>query len=330
MVRRRHAGGDRDQQVLRASTAGAISRSTGAMICGFTARMTTSASRDERGGCRRGRGCRTAASSWLERGRRARRSRRSSSGGHEAGLEQALDEGLAHVAGAEEADPLALDAHAPGSLATGARGPKMAVPTRTMVAPSSIATSKSRAHAHRQLREPVPLAPARAARRNHGRASSGSLASGGIAISPRTRTWASAADRVEQRARPRRAPRRPCCGSSPTLTSSSASTVRPGARAPAGPAPAPARAGRASGCSRRAASASLALLVCRWPIRCQGTGRPSPAILSLRLLHAVLAERRDAGRDGRPDALDVHRLRDADEQHVVGARARRARHARAR
>ena len=43
----RHAGGDRDEE-LRPVTAGAISRSTGAMICGLTARMTTSASRTQR------------------------------------------------------------------------------------------------------------------------------------------------------------------------------------------------------------------------------------------------------------------------------------------
>src|SRR5260370_1012353 len=66
-------------------------------------------------------------------------------GGDEASLGQALDQRLAHVTRAEECHPLALDAHAPPSVtaALGARGPKIAVPTRTMVAPSSIATSKS-------------------------------------------------------------------------------------------------------------------------------------------------------------------------------------------
>ena len=58
--------------------------------------------------------------------------------GDQSRLGQALDHGLAHIAGSEEADPLALDGHGP---ARGARGPKMAVPTRTIVAPSSTATA---------------------------------------------------------------------------------------------------------------------------------------------------------------------------------------------
>ena len=55
---------------------------------------------------------------------------------HQPGLEHAADHGLAHVPCAEESHPLALDAHARFS-----RGPKIEVPTRTMVAPSSMATA---------------------------------------------------------------------------------------------------------------------------------------------------------------------------------------------
>jgi len=59
--------------------------------------------------------------------------------------EESLDQRLTHVAAADEPDGEALDRHrspAPGS-GRGVRGPKIAVPTRTIVAPSSIATSKS-------------------------------------------------------------------------------------------------------------------------------------------------------------------------------------------
>src|SRR5215813_14435533 len=64
---------------------------------------------------------------------------------YQSRLGQPLDERLSHVACPEEGDPFALDAHAPPSVTAGraARGPKIAVPTRTMVAPSSMATPKS-------------------------------------------------------------------------------------------------------------------------------------------------------------------------------------------
>ena len=54
------------------------------------------------------------------------------------------------------------------------------------------------AHAHRQLAQPVLARPARAGARNQGRESSARSTSGGIAMSPRTRTWAERADRVER------------------------------------------------------------------------------------------------------------------------------------
>src|SRR5206468_12639350 len=63
----------------------------------------------------------------------------------EARAEETLDQCLAHIAAADEPDREALDRHrssGPGSR-RGGRGPKIAVPTRTRVAPSSIATSTS-------------------------------------------------------------------------------------------------------------------------------------------------------------------------------------------
>src|SRR5205814_1569782 len=66
-------------------------------------------------------------------------------GRHHVRHDQPLDERLAHVTGAHEADGAALDRHRPSGpvCGRGGRGPKIAVPTRTSVAPSSIATSKS-------------------------------------------------------------------------------------------------------------------------------------------------------------------------------------------
>src|SRR5205814_2011294 len=114
--------------------------------------------------------------------------------GHAVRREQALDERLAHVPGADEPDRLALDGHrCPGSFpGRGGRGPKTAVPTRTSVAPSSIATSKSPLMPIESSASPCRSPSLRSAR-NHGRAPSASGASGGIAMSPRTRTWPSPA-----------------------------------------------------------------------------------------------------------------------------------------
>ena len=74
-------------------------------------------------------------------------------GGHEPRLGETPDEGLAHVAATHEPDPLVPDGHGQSSrpsatpvrraLKTQAREPKIAVPTRTIVAPSSTPTSKS-------------------------------------------------------------------------------------------------------------------------------------------------------------------------------------------
>ena len=116
--------------------AGAISSSTGPRICGLTARMTTSARRT-----------RVTLSGvdddaieplQLLEALRSDVRHEEMPDRHEPGLGEAPDEGLAHVAPAHEPDPLVSYRHGQVS-----RGPKIAVPTRTIVAPSSTPTSKS-------------------------------------------------------------------------------------------------------------------------------------------------------------------------------------------
>src|SRR5712692_5707217 len=108
-------------------------------------------------------------------------------GGHQTRLRQALDERLAHIASPEEGHALALDAHAPPSVTAvrGDRGPKMAVPTRTMVAPSSMATSKSPLMPMEQCSSPTASRSSRS-RRNHRREASRESVAGGMHMSPRT------------------------------------------------------------------------------------------------------------------------------------------------
>src|SRR5207249_40751 len=134
---------------------------------------------------------------------------------------------LAHVPSADEPDLLAFDRHRSRGSFRGAagRGPKIAVPTRTIVAPSSIATSKS------------PLIPIESSRspwrsrsfasvRNQTRASAGSRPSGGITISPRTLTWSSFVTASSRSPSPSGATP-PFDASPATVTCTSASTGRP-------------------------------------------------------------------------------------------------------
>src|SRR6266436_26123 len=200
-------------------------------------------------------------------------------GGDEASLGQALDQRLAHVTRAEECHPLALDAHAPPSVtaALGARGPKIAVPTRTMVAPSSIATSKSPLIPMEQCSSPAASRSSRSRLKNIRDASALSVA-GGMHMSPRTSRFrqpvmASSSGFSSAGCTP------PFCGSRPIFTCTSTLTLR------------------SAWCARRSSSrasssrstewiqskswtASLALLVWSEPIRCQGTGRTRTATLS--------------------------------------------------
>src|SRR4029453_18086858 len=141
---------------------------------------------------------------------------------HELGREEPLDERLAHVAGAEEADSAPLDRHTPPR---GGRGPQIAVPTRTTVAPSSIATSKSPLMPIDSSVRPC-CSPSLRSARNQTRESSASFPSGGIAISPRTFTPGSAA--IAWSSAPRPSGVTPLLEASPpTFTSTSASTTRP-------------------------------------------------------------------------------------------------------
>src|SRR5204862_3115589 len=102
--------------------------------------------------------------------------------GNDVRLDEALYERFAHVAAPHEADALAFDAH---GLTRGGRGPKIAVPTRTIVAPSSTATSKSPLIPMERSGRPSSR-PSNAKRRNTGRTSSASSTAGATVIRPRT------------------------------------------------------------------------------------------------------------------------------------------------
>ena len=109
----------------------------------------------------------------------------------------------------------------------------------------------------------------------------------------------------------------PLLASLATFTCKSASTTRPCAAA---------RRSNSRASSRRSSewmrsnssSASLTLLVCRWPIRCHGTGRPSSAILSLASWTRFSPSAADAGGECGADALDLDDLGHADQQDVLG------------
>src|SRR6266849_8686867 len=201
-------------------------------------------------------------------------------GGHQTRLRQALDEGLAHIAGPEEGHALALDAHAPPSVtaARGDRGPKMAVPTRTMVAPSSMATSKSPLMPMEQCSSPTASRSSRR-RRNHGRDASAESVAGGMHMRPRTSRLFSRVIAAKSRLSSAGwTP--PFWGSSPIFTWTSTRRARSAWWAR-----------RSSSCASSTRStdwihskrraASLALFVWSEPMRCHGTGRPRDSTFSL-------------------------------------------------
>src|SRR6266545_562433 len=147
-------------------------------------------------------------------------------GRDEPGLDEPLDERLPHVAGAEEGHTPALDAHAPASVppALAGRGPKMAEPTRTMVAPSSMATSKSPLMPMEQCSSPAASRSSRS-RLNQGRDASAVSVAGGMHMSPRTSSCLSPISASSSRLSS--AGCTPLfCGSSPTLTWTSTRTTR--------------------------------------------------------------------------------------------------------
>src|SRR2546426_8361084 len=158
----------------------------------------------------------------------------------------------------------------------GGRGPKIAVPTRTMVAPSSTAISKSPLIPIDRSDSPCRSASLRS-ERNHPRASSARSTAGGMAIRPRSRSpprAASACTAVSTAS----GGQPPLVGSAPMLTCTRASTGRPRARARRSSSRA--RSIRSTECTTSNSSrASRTLFVWRWPTRCHGTGRPISAIL---------------------------------------------------
>src|SRR5947209_1358664 len=257
--------------------AGMISRSTEAMICGLTARMTTSAPRTSAAlsasaltpnwsASWRARAARTSAARILSAGTRfdSTRPRMSASPMLPAPTKPTFL-------------PLTLMPHLSGRRGTrGGRGPKIAVPTRTMVAPSSTAISKSPLIPIDSSGSPWRSASLRS-ERNQPRASSARSTAGGIAISPRSRSppsfvSASTAVSTASGGQP------PFDGSRPTLTCTSASTGRPRARARRSSSRA--RSMRSTEwTTSNSSSASRTLFVWRWPTRCHATGRPSSATL---------------------------------------------------
>ena len=105
------------------------------------------------------------------------------------GREQPAGERLRHRAASDEADALVRERHA-GSSPLRGRAPKIAVPTRTQVAPSSIAISKSADMPIDSSRSAPPpgslrrLCASSRKRAKPARLASGVACGGGIAISP--------------------------------------------------------------------------------------------------------------------------------------------------
>ena len=139
------------------------------------------------------------------RGDRVRRahSRSGDAGGREPG-----DERLRHCAAADEADAKLRER----SLHHASLGPNRAVPTRTSVAPSSIATSKSADIPIESSRRPAPPGRSRSASRsarsraNAGRVASGSSETSGTVMRPATRRCPSGAQAASSAGTSRRSP----------------------------------------------------------------------------------------------------------------------------
>ena len=160
--------------------------------------------------------------------------------------------------------------------------PKMAVPMRMMVAPSSIATSKSPVipmERCRTWRVPLPVVArscraASAASRNIGRDPSGSGRNGPMVISPATR-------RSRTRSDGQRTPgRAPADRARISILSPSCSprrgprTVRP-TSPPAGRSPAPGKVDSTAWIRWTQGTMDLTLFVWRWPMKCQRIRSPA-------------------------------------------------------
>src|SRR4029450_5860555 len=166
-----------------------------------------------------------------------------------------------------------------------------------MVAPSSMATSKSPLIPMEQCSRP---AASRSSRRrlNHGRDASAVSAAGGMHMSPRTSRLDNA---VRDSSRPLSSAgcTPPFCGSSATITCTRSFTPR--SRLWRRPCPA----------------APPALLGHRRPDETPRYGPSESGDLLLRFLDAIFSQSPDPGRDGQPYPLDLHRLGHRDEEHVV-------------
>src|SRR5262249_14681675 len=179
-------------------------------------------------------------------------------------LDQPVRERLRHIAAPDKAEFL-----------HGGLSPNTARPTRTMVAPSSIATSKSSVIPIESSPKRNPLRAARVSRISRRREKYGRECSvgGGIAISPATSTR-SRIPAIRRSASPGGIPR--LLVSAPRLISSSTRTGGTGCTL-------------CKACASRMLSrlwirsnieaASRALLLCRWPIRCHRTAARSSSLV---------------------------------------------------
>ena len=207
-----------------------------------------------------------------------------------AARDQAADQAARHVAAADEGDAVV---HADASVFVG-RAPNSALPMRTMVAPSSMAGTKSSL----MPIDSVSMPDAAPARRRTACASPECIATArpcpdagaGIAISPRRRNRGSAA--MASARASTSVGRQPCLlVSSSMLTCSSTFSGGMVGGAMAGEGGDQLRRGPPSAPSRRRGGERPALFDCRWPIRCHSSPRPRRAgCLAQGFLHVVLAE----------------------------------------
>src|SRR6266496_1226619 len=157
------------------------------------------------------------------------------------------------------------------------RGPKIAVPTRTRVAPSSTATSKSAVMPIDSARRSPPRRRASSAsRRNSGRVASAEGAGGGMSIRPISSSplvWRQATTKSSRS--PAGTPCAAARSSSSTCTSARATVPASTARRPSALAP----ASESSECtSAPAATSRRALLRWRRPMKCQRAPGTSAAL----------------------------------------------------
>ena len=207
---------------------------------------------------------------------------------------------------------------------SGRRGgsPKIAVPTRTIVAPSSTATSKSwlmPIDSSASIAGVNALRPAADRERRPARGSSGRAPSG-VCDRRREQHQARQPDGRGSRARPRRwpaasAPAAPCLVGSPAeIDLHEQFELAPGLGGRLVEFARPATARRSNGSTSNRPPAFRALFDCRWPTRCQRSGRSArlrPSSASF--LDLVLAEVDLPGVGGGANVVGVEGLGNGDE-----------------